>query len=662
MDDRRYLLRCKNYPTTTSGGDNNDSFDTATSIDFGEKIVGTLDKVDDDDFYYIDNLPRDYDAFTVIVDCDFSEFDGTYKCGFVIYDNLKNQVGVKRADYGEVAYLKVPIIEDGYYIKVVCFGDYVSSKPKKYHLETIGMECKHDSQTCLDAAIPIKVGDHFVSSTHRGESHYFSMFLEDSREITFVTQANVADNGFAIKIFDENKNLLAKTQEDTTSKLTYKLTKEKKYFIEVLSASDNEKYPSYLFYTEPYGVGGNSNTQNMELTFSSVRATINPPYTLGQKVLFNVTVKNNINRTVNARINAKMRDQNDSQGSGDDVSGDNITLGAKQERIVKIDVTMARTGCKDIVFEIEGSTVNKVRNCEIRGYTINEALTLVNKVEAFIQTKHTELNTPQLVLNATLTYFRSLIYDQAAFNFMLGNGNPEIARQVEQAFNGDNSINKIINGTILTDNNSRNIDFIHMIAVLEGCMDAAKSNKEKNSLCTGWLGDIASEGPNTVLWMTDTTAANLRTEALRSAEFAECSQRGSISCKASVKDLEADVDAVAIYKLYRDICAENGNTNITLYNLLSNYYKSYSEAYRNRYATFKQETLRICGANSFKRCVYNAVLGQYDTYAGFAIAILSKGTDPNIMIELGRLFTEYINTEGQTVRGKKLIQNDLWWK
>lgn len=113
-DDRRYLLRCKNYPSESSG-DGDDSLDSATAIDFGERYVGALDRNDDDDFYYIESIPDAYDGFTVIADTDFSGYDGSYKCGLRVYNEEGQAVGSKSADYGETTYLKIPVVTTGGY-------------------------------------------------------------------------------------------------------------------------------------------------------------------------------------------------------------------------------------------------------------------------------------------------------------------------------------------------------------------------------------------------------------------------------------------------------------------------------------------------------------------------------------------------------------------
>lgn len=239
-------------------GDGDDDFSSATKISFGEKITGTIDQDNDQDYYLIDDIPSDCDVFLVMIDYDDVPHDGDYDCDIYVYDDRENLMGKVNGTPAGLTYMKVPTTGSKHYVRVDFDGDFTSKESQKYNLSTMAIPTIRVEQTNnINTAAEIHEGMHFLQNIKGDEKDYYKIIPVADRKLRFVVQADQDTDCFSVKVMDKNKSILASDSGRNPLKVEYDLKAGEQYYIEVApETKDSFGRAIYLMYVEIDGVGG----------------------------------------------------------------------------------------------------------------------------------------------------------------------------------------------------------------------------------------------------------------------------------------------------------------------------------------------------------------------------------------------------------------------
>lgn len=238
--------------------DGDDDFSSATKISFGEKITGTIDQDNDQDYYLIDDVPSDCDVFLVMIDYDDVPHDGDYDCDIYVYDDRENLMGKVNGTPAGLTYMKVPATGSKHYVRVDFDGDFTSKKRQKYNLSTMAIPTIRVEQTNnINTAAEIHEGMHFLQNIKGDEKDYYKIIPVADRKLRFVVQPDYDRDRFLVKVLDKNKSILASESGRNPLKVEYDLKAGEQYYIEVAPETKDCFVNSiYLMYVEIDGVGG----------------------------------------------------------------------------------------------------------------------------------------------------------------------------------------------------------------------------------------------------------------------------------------------------------------------------------------------------------------------------------------------------------------------
>lgn len=247
-------------------GDGDDDFSSATKISFGEKITGTIDQDNDQDYYLIDDIPSDCDVFLVMIDYDDVPHDGDYDCDIYVYDDRENLMGKVNGTPAGLTYMKVPTTGSKHYVRVDFDGDFTSKESQKYNLSTMAIPTIRVEQTNnINTAAEIHEGMHFLQNIKGDEKDYYKIIPVADRKLRFVVQADQDTDCFSVKVMDKNKSILASDSGRNPLKVEYDLKAGEQYYIEVApETKDSFGRALYLMYVEIDGVGGGGLPTNYE--------------------------------------------------------------------------------------------------------------------------------------------------------------------------------------------------------------------------------------------------------------------------------------------------------------------------------------------------------------------------------------------------------------
>lgn len=654
-----------------------DSFATATEIKLHETNTIVFEKANDKDYFKINVRDVDDEAFLI----ETVPY-GDYAADIYIFNEWKERVGYVLFERGSNAYIKIFKPSSTIYIRVDYDGKFTTSPKQRYDLivktiPIVGYINKSDIST-VGTAYDLNEGDHVCGTLREFETDYYQITFEEAQKIRFCVQPEVDGIAqFKMSILDKNlRQVKYITAEDSTYPLMLEVEVQpnEPYYIE-LKPHKNSSFEGdifgYLLYTERVGVGGGTLGDPSIVEISSVKPVDMPPYLPNTLHDYEVQIKNVSNHTETYNIEARLREEhgNFKDGFFMGESGP-VQLSAGQTKTVRFAVRHAKTGFKDMVFQEKYNRQRAFKSVNVEvglsagGYNINSAISQLKTLEAFIAEQLKIQNggvsaSRQEINKQVILVVSELLYSGWPFSLFIETANTKVKKAVENTH--ETITNEMINNTILRDATGRAIDWVHMFAVLAGCAYPGRQmNNETSGFFTGWLGDILSEVPNVHTRRiageknNTVTTGTLSEKALKVAVFEKCSQINTIPCSASVKDLEADIDAVVIYSLMK-------SSTLPISSIIQNYYSSVSTT---RYQIFKTELCRVGDLSTFEAVVSKGVRGKYDGHVDLGFGMesdkLANFKDMKYRVEIGRLFVEYINSNGRIVRGSDLKWNNTW--
>lgn len=659
-----YLLRCKNYPNGSSGGDNDDDFTTAESMELGVCIEGTIDKDNDQDYYKLQLPYLGYDG--VLLELSYPN-GGDFHCDIYLYDRFEDEVGFIGGANEQTSFAKFPKLGSSCFIRVDFDGTYDGTGNQKYELIATpikGHGIRRADIGSLEEAYPVGINEVVCGKLEEYDDDYFLVEIKDDMDVTFVLQPEDGLEEFRMELLDSDGNRIDYATGRYPLELTHSALKGETYFIH-LEPERNSTFTStdYLLHSYQNNIGGFHPLQEGYceiLTVTKPKAV----FSLNEVVQFDVKVRNATPFSQKYTVTARLRNEVDEFGTGFNVGSNSTwTLDPGEEYTLPVNVAMKKTGFKDIVFEASpGAQVTESVNCEVIGYDIDDAIADVERIENLVRSEMGNASNEDKFIEV-LRVIRSFIYNGFAFDVFLDRPNSTIAAKVNSQL--ENIKNRLINGTILTDRQNRLIDFIHMFAVLEGCVHPTyRGEQEIRSLYTGWYGDVASEVPNIKTRRgCGGYSGTLAEKSLAATVFEKCSQINTIPCKCAEKDLEADIDAVVLNKLYND---SKNTIHQTVTQLLKAYYHNNS-LINTRYNVFKEETVRIGRKHtpgaSFGKVLFNAATTVYDPWVPGTSGLLSGMLKYSIVerTEACRVLYEYVNSGGSITKGESLTWNNHWY-
>lgn len=238
--------------------DGNDDFTTATPLAFYENVTGTIDQDNDDDYYLLDDIPSDCEAFMVVLNYDGVPHEGNYDCDIYIYDEDEHKISLTYGTEAGVTYVKVPVTGNKYYVRVDFDGDFTSSREQQYNLYVTDVPVSYvEEANDISDASEIHEGMNILGNLRNSEDHYYTITPTVSRKLRFVVQTDNRDNDYSIILFDSNEDVLYRDSGSAPVMAEYDLEEGSQYFIKVSPKEDTTIDDStYLLYVEIEGVGG----------------------------------------------------------------------------------------------------------------------------------------------------------------------------------------------------------------------------------------------------------------------------------------------------------------------------------------------------------------------------------------------------------------------
>lgn len=211
-------------------------------------------------------------------------------------------------------------------------------------------------------------------------------------------------------------------------------------------------------------------------------------------------------------------------------------------------------------------------------------------------------------------------YYSIYWKFSLRNVDTEFCDFVEAR---DSSLISTLNNDFEVDNSYPKIDFIHLIATIEGYIDRTGIGIPVPQSYFGWAGDLASEAPNLKTRLKDKNVE----ETLENAK-----KYSKLSGKAKIVDIVTDIDAALI----SDITL---NSNTRFSKAIEDYYNDhYSERYKLFRDTFGE-------SEEFKEEVKKTLLGNWDPRV-LALHQLGDGPVDGIYYEaMAYRFTYFVDEQ-----------------
>lgn len=238
--------------------DGNDDFSYATPLSFDEIITGTIDQDNDQDYYLLDDIPSDCEAFMVVLDYNDVPHEGDYDCDIYVYDENEDKISLTNGITAGTTYVKVPVTGNKYYIRIDLDGDFISSKDQKYRLYVTDIPVSYvEEANDISEASEIHEGMNILGNLRNSEDHYYTITPTVSRKLRFVVQTDSRDNDYSIILFDSNEDVLYRDSGSSPVMAEYDLEEGSQYFIKV-SPEENTTIDNstYLLYVEVEGVGG----------------------------------------------------------------------------------------------------------------------------------------------------------------------------------------------------------------------------------------------------------------------------------------------------------------------------------------------------------------------------------------------------------------------
>lgn len=235
--------------------DDDDDINDATVISYYDTIFGTIDKSNDQDYYYMNDVPASVDILYIGL---AAEGNSTFDCDIYVYNEDEDLIVKEVVGEGEFPYVKIPNEWDGYYIRVDFDGDYDSSENQMYRLDILEIDGDNvipgDS---FDTAPEIAIGTHTVESIKSGEEDVYMICPDEDKTVNFVilTESDDYDN-YDFCVYTSTGGMLAGDGGDSIVKLTCNLEKDKTYYVSV--ENFESKTFTYLMYVEEDGVGGST--------------------------------------------------------------------------------------------------------------------------------------------------------------------------------------------------------------------------------------------------------------------------------------------------------------------------------------------------------------------------------------------------------------------
>jgi len=355
--------------------DGDDSFSSATTISFGEIITGTIDQYDDQDYYLIDDIPSDCDAFIIMIDYDDVPHDGDYDCNIYAYDKDRNKMGKVNGTVAGLTYMVVPTTGSRHYVRVDFDGDFISKEKQQYNLSTMAISTISVEQTHnINTAAEIHEWDHFLETIKGDEKDYYKITPVHDNKLRFVVQADTYDDDYLVTLLDKNKNELDHDKGSSPLTVEYDLEEGKEYYIEVApKTTDCFTSSRYLMNVEIDGVGGQnysnerSTLQHMPLTTllhqsipSNLSKSVSVPLTPFSKITYQAgvcTENPNLHTTFNF-------DNGDFQGLS--INGASYTFGEENKAFKALGGKIAKylhnNGFNSVTVTIGGVEYNSITN------------------------------------------------------------------------------------------------------------------------------------------------------------------------------------------------------------------------------------------------------------------------------------------------------------
>lgn len=165
------------------------------------------------------------------------------------------------------------------------------------------------------------------------------------------------------------------------------------------------------------------------------------------------------------------------------------------------------------------------------------------------------------------------------------------------------------------------IDFIHLIATIEGYNDRTNLGRFAPSSYFGWAGDLASEAPN----LEDRLQSRGLDDTLENAK-----RYSKLSGRASTSDMITDIDAALIADLTLD-------SSTKLSEAIETYYKKYSS---DRFTLFQNS---FGNQEKLEKKVKAVMLGEWDVRE-FTLHLLGDGPVDDIYYEaMAYRFSSFID-------------------
>lgn len=238
--------------------DGNDDFSTAKPISLDYSLTGTIDQDNDQDYFVIEDIPDDCEAFMVMIDYNDVPHEGDYDCDIYVYDENENRMCTINGVDAGTTYAKVPVTGTTHYIRIDFDGDFTSSFEQQYNMTVAAIPVSYvEHSGDIDNATEIHEGMNVLGEITDSEEYFYTITPVADRKLKFVVQADDRGYDYSIILMDENEDELDSDTGASPVFAEYDLEEGKQYFIKV-SPEDNATIENsiYLLSVEVPDVGG----------------------------------------------------------------------------------------------------------------------------------------------------------------------------------------------------------------------------------------------------------------------------------------------------------------------------------------------------------------------------------------------------------------------
>ena len=238
--------------------DGDDGFNTKKTISLDEHITGQIDQDSDDDYYLLKEIPSECKAFLVMVDYDGVPHDGGYDCDIYIYDKNQERMSLTSGVVDGCTFVKVPVTDSSYYIRVNFDGDFISPEKQQYNLSVMDVPVTYlETSTTFNGAPEIHEGMNVWGEIQDSQENIYTITPIADRKLRFVAQPEDGRYDYMLTLMDKNKQILESYNRRLPVTVEYDLKAGEQYFVKVAPDENiSIRKSTYLLCIEVADVGG----------------------------------------------------------------------------------------------------------------------------------------------------------------------------------------------------------------------------------------------------------------------------------------------------------------------------------------------------------------------------------------------------------------------